>query len=413
MAVSGVRCCMKKKKNDKSEGEGDPKPRRDGQIPVVGIGASAGGIGALEALLPLLKADSGIAYVVVQHLDPTHESALTAIIGRGTQIPVVEARDAMPIERDHIYVIPRNSTLTMAQDRLRLGPLVEARGQRTPIDAFFLSLAEAKGENAACVILSGTGSDGTLGLRAIKENGGLTIAQQGAEYDGMMRSAVGTGLVDFIAPAEKIADKLCEYFQHLAEIDGRKGPDGVRPEASDHLTQISALLRTRTGHDFSGYKDKTIARRVQRRMQVLQINTVPDFIERLRKEPNEVDILLQDLLIGVTNFFRDPQAFTALEEKVIPELFANKGPDDTVRVWVPGCSTGEEAYSIAILLREHMPKGQGVPKLQIFASDIDEHALAVARIGRYPATIARDIAEKRLEKYFVREDGTYRIASDL
>src|SRR5262252_852872 len=218
MAVSGVRCCMKKKKNDKSEGEGDPKPRRDGQIPVVGIGASAGGIGALEALLPLLKADSGIAYVVVQHLDPTHESALTTMLGRGTEIPVVEARDAMPIEHDHIYVIPRNSTLTMTQDRLRLGPLVEARGQRTPIDAFFISLAETKGENAACVILSGTGSDGTLGLRAIKENGGLTIAQEGAEYDGMMRSAVRTGMVDFVLPLADIPTKLAEYFRH---VDGR------------------------------------------------------------------------------------------------------------------------------------------------------------------------------------------------
>src|SRR5215471_11552204 len=412
MAASGARCCMKKK-NDNREGEGDPKARRNGQIPVVGIGASAGGIGALEALLPLLKADSGIAYVVVQHLDPTHESALTTMLGRGTEIPVVEARDGMPIERDHIYVIPRNSTLTMTQDRLRLGPLVEARGQRTPIDAFFISLAETKGENAACVILSGTGSDGTLGLRAIKENGGLTIAQQGAEYDGMMRSAVGTGMVDFVLPLDEIPPKLLDYFQHLVEIDSRKGPDGVRQEAADHLAQICALLRLRTGHDFSGYKDKTVARRVQRRMQVLQIDEVPDFIDRLRKEPQELDALLQDLLIGVTNFFRDPAAFEALEREVIPKLFEGKGPEDTVRVWVPGCATGEEAYSIAILLREHGPKTQMGPKLQIFASDIDEQSLHFARMGRFPSTIASDVPSKRLERYFVREDGTYRIASDL
>ncbi|MBV8650375.1 MAG: hypothetical protein JO255_02840, partial [Alphaproteobacteria bacterium] len=402
-----------KKKNDKGSDEGQPEPRRNGQIPVVGIGASAGGIGALEALLPLLKADGGIAYVIVQHLDPSHESMLTAMLNRGTEMPVMEAADGMPIERDHIYVIPRNSTLTMSDSLLHLGPAIERGGPRTPIDAFFLSLAKAKGENAACVILSGTGSDGTIGLRAIKENGGLTMAQEGAEYDGMMRSAVRTGMVDFVLPIEQIPPKLFAYFHHLVEIDSRKGPDGVRQEAADHLAQICTLLRLRTGNDFSGYKDRTVARRVQRRMQVLQIDEVPDFIERLRKDPQEVDALLQDLLIGVTSFFRDPVAFEALEREVIPKLFEGKGPEDTVRVWVPGCSTGEEAYSIAILLRDYSPKTQGAPKLQIFASDIDEQTLQFARIGRFPSTIASDVPPRRLERYFVREDGTYRIASDL
>ncbi len=393
------------------EGEHDPRPSRS--IPVVGIGASAGGIGALEALLPLLKADSGTAFVIVQHLDPNHQSLLVSLLSRDTEIPVVEATDRMPIEPDHIYVIPRNATLTMSVDHLRLGPIAEHRGQRAPIDAFFISLAEAKGENAACVILSGTGSDGTVGLRAIKEHGGLTIAQDGAEYDGMMRSAVRTGMVDFVLPIDEIPSKLDDYFQHLIEIDGRKGPDGVRQETVGHLANICALLRLRTGHDFSGYKDKTVTRRVQRRMQVLQIDEVPDFIERLRKEPQELDALLQDLLIGVTNFFRDPQAFEALEREVIPHLFEGKGPDDTVRVWVPGCSTGEEAYSIAMLLREHGPKDQAAPKLQIFASDIDEESLQLARVGRYPSTIVTDVPPARLERYFVREDGTYRIVSDL
>ena len=393
------------------EGEHDPRPSRS--IPVVGIGASAGGIGALEALLPLLKADSGTAFVIVQHLDPNHQSLLVSLLSRDTEIPVVEAADRMPIEPDHIYVIPRNATLTMSADHLRLGPIAEHRGQRAPIDAFFISLAEAKGENAACVILSGTGSDGTVGLRAIKEHGGLTIAQDGAEYDGMMRSAVRTGMVDFVLPIDEIPSKLDDYFQHLIEIDGRKGPDGVRQETVGHLANICALLRLRTGHDFSGYKDKTVTRRVQRRMQVLQIDEVPDFIERLRKEPQELDALLQDLLIGVTNFFRDPQAFEALEREVIPRLFEGKGPDDTVRVWVPGCSTGEEAYSIAMLLREHGPKDQAAPKLQIFASDIDEESLQLARVGRYPSTIVTDVPPARLERYFVREDGTYRIVSDL
>jgi two-component system CheB/CheR fusion protein len=401
------------KGNGKKNGPGEEEARRSGQIPVVGVGASAGGIGALESLLPLLKPTRGIAYVIVQHLDPTHESALTSLLGRRTEMPVVQATDRMPVEPDHIYVIPRKTTLTLVEGQLHLERAVESRGQRTPIDAFFISLAEAEGENAACVILSGTGSDGTVGLRAIKENGGLTIAQDGAEYDGMMRSAVRTGMVDFVLPLDQIPDKLVDYFQHLAEIDSRKGPDGVRQEAADHLAQICALLHMRTGHDFSGYKHKTVARRVQRRMQVLQIDEVSDFIERLRKHPQELDALLQDLLIGVTNFFRDADAFEALEREVIPKLFEGKAVEETVRVWVPGCSTGEEAYSIAILLREHTPKAQTAPKLQIFASDIDEQSLQFARIGRFPSTISSDVSPQRLERYFVREDGSYRITSDL
>ncbi|MFI5029735.1 MAG: CheR family methyltransferase [Reyranellales bacterium] len=378
-------------------------------LPVVGVGASAGGLTALESLLPAIPTDSGLAFVVVQHLDPDHESSLAALLQRLSPIPVSVIKNETAVEPNHLYVIPPNASLTLVDDRLQLASPLEHRGLRTPIDGFFVSLAEARGEKAAGIILSGSGSDGTLGLRAIKEHGGLTIAQEGAEYDGMMRSAVSSGMVDFVLPLHEIPAKLAEYFHH---IDGHR-ERAESQETGDYLTQISALLRTRTGHDFSGYKDKTVARRVQRRMQVLQIDTVPEFIDRLRKEPAEVETLLQDLLIGVTNFFRDPQAFAALEEQVIPQLFEGKGPDDTVRVWVPGCSTGEEAYSIAILLREHMPTGQVAPKLQIFASDIDEQALQVARTGRYPATIARDIPANRLERYFVREDGTYRIASDL
>jgi two-component system, chemotaxis family, CheB/CheR fusion protein len=388
-------------------------PRNGGGIPVVGIGASAGGIGALETLLPLLSADAGLAYVVVQHLDPTHASVLTTLLARVAKIPVVEIKDQTVIESDHVYVIPSNTSVSIADGRLHLSPPVGQRDQRTPIDGFFVSLAEARGESAASIILSGTGSDGTIGLRAVKEHGGLTIAQDDAEYDGMMRSAVRSGMVDFVLPLDKIPAKLDDYFRHLTDVDGRKGPDGVRQEATDHLAQICAFLRARTGHDFSGYKDKAVVRRVRRRMQVLQIDEMPDFIERLRNEPQEVDALLQDLLIGVTNFFRDPPAFEALEREVIPQLFEGKGPEDTVRVWVPGCSTGEEAYSIAILLREHMPKALSAPRVQIFASDIDEPSLEIARTGRFPSTIAKDVPPARLERYFVREDGTYRIASDL
>jgi two-component system CheB/CheR fusion protein len=401
---------MKRPKN-KSHEEETPRERSQA-TPVVGIGASAGGIDALLSFVPVVPEDSGLAFVVVQHLDPDHTSHLSNMLGRATAIPVVEIHDDTPIAPDHIYVIPPNTALSITDNRLLLAPPTQSRGFRTPIDGFLVSLAEARGENAACVILSGTGSDGTLGLRAIKEHGGATFAQKGAEYDGMMRSALGTGLVDFVLPVEEIPTKLTDYFQHLASVDGRKGPDGVRTEAADHLSQINTLLRMRTGHDFSGYKDKTVARRVQRRMQVLQIDEVPTVIERLRKEPREIDALLQDLLIGVTNFFRDPKAFEALEE-VIPHIYSTKTPQDTIRVWVPGCSTGEEAYSIGMLMKEYCLSKQGMPKLQIFASDIDEEALQIARIGRYPAAISKDVPPRLLERYFVREDGTYRISGEL
>src|SRR3954469_9759985 len=219
-------------------------------VPIVGIGASAGGLSALESLLPAIKPGIGLAFVIVQHLDPDHESALTMLLERLATIPVTLISDATRVEADHIYVIPPNASLTITDDRLHIAPPVDQRGLRTPIDGFFLSLADARGEDAAGVVLSGSGSDGTLGLRAIKEHGGLTIAQDGAEYDGMMRSAVRSGMVDFVLPLEKIPAKLTDYFRHLTSVDSRKGPDGVRPEAADNLTQICALLRTRTGHDF-------------------------------------------------------------------------------------------------------------------------------------------------------------------
>jgi len=391
------------------DGRVDERPNGNSAVPVAGIGASAGGLSALESLLPAITKGSGVAFVIVQHLDPRHESVLADLLERLCAVPVSTITDGMLVEADHIYVIPPNASLTILDGRLRLTPPVEARGQRAPIDGFFTSLAKALGGRSAGIILSGTGSDGTLGLRALKEAGGLTIAQDGAEYDGMMRSAVRAGVVDFVLPVGEIAGKVADYFRHVDEHGLRVDIGAV----SDYLAQICALLRDRTGHDFSGYKDKTVARRVQRRMQVLMVDTVPAFMERLRQDAAEVDALLQDLLIGVTSFFRDPSAFAALDEVVIAKLFEGKGAEDTVRVWVPGCSTGEEAYSLAMLLHEHLPKSQAAPKLQIFATDIDEEALQIARVGRYPAAIAKDIAPSRLERYFVREDGTYRISGEL
>ncbi len=384
------------------------KPSKEaGPCPVVGIGASAGGLDALNSFLDAVKEGSELTYVVITHLDPAHRSHMSEILAKHSALPVRNIEDGLAIDADTVYVLQPNTTATIEGRKFQ----VSRQGREpvhTPVDTFFRSLAEDCGENAACVILSGAGSDGTIGLRAIKEAGGLTLAQGGAEYDGMMRSALATGLVDFVLPVADIPAKLRDYFsQRPSEVDA------LRQDATDYLTQIATVLRARTGHDFSGYKDRTIVRRIQRRMQVLQLTDPAEFLERLRREPSQVDLLFQDLLIGVTNFFRDPRAWAAIEDQVIPKLFENKGPEDTIRVWVPGCATGEEAYSIAMLLRERAPKLRNAPKLQIFASDIDEQALEIARIGRYPQSIAQDIPLKRLERHFVREDGTYRIASDL
>jgi two-component system CheB/CheR fusion protein len=331
-----------------------------------------------------------LAFIVVLHLDPDHKSLLPEVLARSSPLPVTQIEDETTVEPGHIYVIPPKTSLTIRDGRLQLAAPAAPRGQPNVIDEFFTSLARDQGENAACVILSGTGSDGTMGLRAIKENGGLTLAQSEAEYNGMMRNAVSTELVDFVLRAEEIPAKLADYF---GRIDNGKQQEATRSDPADYLAAITALIGTDTGHDFSNYKEQTIARRVQRRMHVLQIDDVSAFIDRLRVDSREVTLLFQDLLIGVTNFFRDPDAFAALEREVIAHLFEGKGPDDAVRVWVPGCATGDEAYSIAILLRDYASTSQGAPKLQVFASDIDEHALDIARIGRYPAAISKDIPE--------------------
>ncbi|TGV81425.1 PAS domain S-box protein [Mesorhizobium sp. M00.F.Ca.ET.149.01.1.1] len=388
-----------------------PKEPIDASFPIIGIGASAGGIGALQKFFPEVPTDSGFAYVVIQHLDAEHESVLASIIQRCTAIDTETAAEGIELQANKIYVIPPGVSVTVQKHRFHIARMATARVRRTPIDDFFTSLAQEQGENAAGVILSGTGSDGTIGLRAIKERGGLTLAQESAEYDGMMRSAVQSGLVDMVLPAEKMADRLVSYFRHSTRTESER--DRHKRDVADQLSRIAALLRSRTGHDFSGYKDNTILRRIQRRMQVLQIDNPAAFYDRLREDPQQIDLLFQDLLIGVTSFFRDASAFDALERLVIPKLFEGRKPDETIRVWVPGCATGEEAYSIAMLLKENAPRGAASPNLQIFATDIDERALEVARAGRYPATIASDMTPKRLKEFFSREDGTYRVASEL
>lgn len=396
---------------------GEPMAKQEDEkrqdFPVVGIGASAGGIPALKRFFSSAPVGGNIAYVVVMHLAPGRESVLGEIVGRFSPLPTqVVAADTV-VEPGHVYVIPPDAGLVLQNGHLLTTRPGNSAGVHSPVDGFLTSLAVERGESAACVILSGTGSDGTQGLRAIKEHGGLALAQESAEYDGMMRSAVATGLVDLVLPAEDMPRKLIDYFGHLRQTAPRKGVDGLRREVANHLPAISALLRARTGHDFSEYKDSTIIRRIQRRMQVLQRETPEAYLERLKADPREIDLLFNDFLIGVTSFFRDPQAFEALDREAITPLMENVGPDTSIRVWVPGCSTGEEAYSIAMLLHERLSSERKRPVIQIFASDIDERGLEIGRIGRYPAAIAEQVSERRLKRFFVREDGTYRVAGEL
>ena len=377
--------------------------------PIVGIGASAGGVEALEQFFKAVPADSGMAFVVVTHLSPSHESMLAEILGRATEMPVFYARDGELVQPQQVHVLPPSATLTIREGRLRLRLTEAADRERTPIDVFFNSLAEDQGEHAIGVVLSGGGSDGTLGLKAIKENGGLTVAQGSnltrPRFAEMPSSAVAAGFVDLLLPVEDIPERVLSYVRNWGAFDPERPVDA--------LADIHRLLRERTGHDFSDYKDRTFQRRVQRRMQVVQTTKLENYVERLRTDPEEVGALFRDLLIGVTNFFRDSAAFRALETLVIPRLFEDKAADDEVRVWVAGCSTGEEAYSTAILLREHMDRLQVVPKVKIFATDIDETAMKTARSARYPGNSVKEVAPERLKRFFVHEADSYRLAKDL
>jgi two-component system, chemotaxis family, CheB/CheR fusion protein len=374
----------------------------------VGIGASAGGLDAFKTFFANMPPDSGMAFVLVQHLSPDHKSMLANLIGRATTMPVLEAENNMPIASNTVYVIPPDATLTLNQRSLHVTKPAPPRERRRPIDAFFSSLAEQHGENAICIVLSGTGSDGTLGLKTIKEHGGLTFAQ--AEIDhtaksGMPQSATATGLVDEVMPVEEMAARLLDYQNHLRKVASQKSGDGTRLDAADHLTKISALLRARVGHDFSKYKEKTLVRRVQRRMQVLQIDTVQAYIARLREDPHQVELLFRELLIGVTQFFRDPDAFAALATIAIPKILDKIEAEDQIRLWVPGCATGEEVYSVAILLKEALNDREAVPSVQIFGTDIDDNAITVARAGRYRK--ATGLSSQRLARWFVEEGEEY------
>jgi two-component system, chemotaxis family, CheB/CheR fusion protein len=381
-----------------------------GGFPVVGIGASAGGLAAFEAFFSGMPsdADPGMAFVLVQHLAPNHKSILTDLIRRYTRMKVSEVEDGMKVQPNCAYIIPPGRDMAFLGGALQLFEPSAPRGQRLPIDFFFRSLAQDQHERAIAIVLSGTGSDGTLGVRAIKGEGGMVMAQEPSttEYDGMPLSAIATGLVDYeLAPA----DMPARLMAYVSRAFGRDGvPIAREVKAENALKKVFVIVRAQTGHDFSRYKPSTIRRRVQRRMAVHQIETVESYSHYLQHNPSEVDSLFRDLLIGVTSFFRDPEAFESLEEKVIPKLFADKAADSPIRVWSPGCATGEEAYSLAILLAEQQEKIKRNFKIQIFATDIDAQAIAQARTGLYPASISADVTPERLARYFSPEpDGAF------
>ena len=385
----------------------------DVNFPIIGIGASAGGLEAFELFFKTISTDSGMAFVLVPHLDPGHASMLSEILQRNTTMPVHEAQDQTPIQANHVYIIPPNRDMALFHSTLHLSVPEQARGLRLPIDSFFRSLAEDQGERAICVILSGSGSDGTLGLRAVHGAGGVSFVQEPAtaKYDGMPSSAVQSGLATYVLPVEKIPEQLVAYVKTIA--DTGVPPALPVPAVTSAMTRIMMLLRSKTGNDFSQYKKSTISRRIERRMVVHTLADTDAYARYLHENPAEVQVLFKELLINVTSFFRDTEAFAALTKEALPRIFEGKPENYIFRVWVPGCASGEEAYSIAMLFSEYMNEIKQEFKIQIYATDIDDDAIATARSGMFPANIAIDVSPERLRRFFTKGENGFRIKKEI
>ncbi len=384
-------------------------------FPIVAIGASAGGLEAYEAFFKSMPSDSGMAFILVAHLDPSHVSLLPELIQNRTKMEARQAKDGMKVQVDHIYIIPPNKDLRILNGVLQLLEFTQPRAVNMPIDSFFRSLAQDQGANAICIILSGTGTDGTLGLKAIKGEGGMAMVQdeESAKYDGMPRSAIATNLADYVLSPQKMPKQLIQYTKHTGPRILPMGTNSL-DSLPNALQKVLLVLRSRTKNDFTLYKKNTICRRIERRMKVHQIEHINDYVRHLQESEREVDILFKELLIGVTNFFRDPEAFEFLKKKALPKLLREKSEGYHFRAWVPGCSTGEEAYSLAILLSELMEESKHSFNVQIFGTDIDEDAINTARAGLYPPSISVDISPVRLKRFFGKEDnGAYRIKKNI
>jgi len=384
-------------------------------FPIVGIGASAGGLEALEQFLGHVPVKSGMAFVIVQHLDPTRKGIMPELLQRATRMKVIQVKDLVPVRPDCVYVIPPNKDMSLLHGVLHLLPPVAARGLRLPIDYFLRSLAQDRQEHSIGVILSGMGSDGTLGLRAIKEQAGVVLVQEPAtaKFDGMPRSAIDAGLADIVAPAEELPGKIIAFLQRTPLL--ARAEHVLEDKTQNAVSKAVVLLRAHTGHDFSLYKKNTLYRRIERRMGIHQIGKMANYIRYLQENSQELDLLFKELLIGVTNFFRDPAAWEQLRDQAIPELVASRSASQTLRAWVPGCSTGEEAYSLAMVFKEAVEAipGRGNFTLQIFATDLDRDAIDKARHGVFPANIAGDVSPERLARFFSKEEQGYRIRKEI
>src|SRR5262245_3010125 len=423
MRKSKLQSVEKEKKGSALDASGQNQTLQDGAevspgyvrpISIVGVGASAGGLDAFGQLLAALPSDSGMAFVLIQHLAPKYESILSELLGKATRMPVVEVSDGMRVEPNHVYVIPPNADMSIANGVLRLTPISPDRSRRMPIDLFLRSLAEDQQSRAIGVIPSGTASTGTLGLQSVKALGGVTFAQdESAKYSAMPRSAIAAGNVDFVLPPELIARELNRIAKHIhvfATEDHAETPTGPPDEA---LSKIFLLLRNISRVDFSFYKHGTIKRRITRRMFLRKIENLPSYLQFLRKNPKEVEALFDDVLINVTSFFRDADAFESLQKVAFPHILNHKGPNSTVRIWVAGCSTGEEAYSLAIVLLEYLREKAANFQIQIFATDVSDSVIQKARAGIYPENISLDITSHRLNRYFQKVEGGYQISKAI
>ena len=389
------------------------KPQSD-VFPIVGIGASAGGLEAFEQFLVNVPDNSGMAYVVIQHLDPTQKGMLPELLQRTSRMTVIQVKDGMKIKPNCVYVIPPNKTMSILKGLLYLFDPVEMRGLRLPIDAFFNSLADDLQDMAVGVILSGMGSDGSLGLRAIKEKNGIVMVQEpaSAKFDSMPRHAIESVQVDIQATASELPGKLITFLNHIPIVKSIMDTE-IRDQSS--LEKIIIILRSQTGNDFSLYKKNTVYRRIERRMSVHKIDKIISYVRLLQENPKEVDILFKELLIGVTNFFRDMPVWDKLAETIMPALISNAAGNSTLRAWVPGCSTGEEAYSLAIVFKEAMDKIRPLKgiSLQIFATDLDNEAIETARKGLFPSNIIANVSQQRLNRFFSTTDEGYRINTEI
>ena len=386
------------------------------ELLVVGIGASAGGIAALRQFFAHVPAKSGAAYAVVLHLSPDYESRLAEVLQTATSLPITQVHGTIPVQPDHIYVIAPNASLKMVDGAIVTEAISGTEERRAPVDLFFRTLADWYGRNAVAVVLSGTGPNGSSGLKRVKEHGGLTIAQDPdeAEYGDMPRNSIATGLVDYVLSVADIPKRVLQYHDRLSQFSS--DASRVAPAATDTeaFRQVITLLRMRTGHDFANYKPSTILRRIERRLSLAGVGSLLEYADFLQQHADEAPALMKDLLISVTNFFRDTATYASLEKLVLPHIFQGKSGIEQVRVWVAGCATGEEAYSIAMLLAEHASgTAETPPRIQVFASDLDEQAIAIAREGFYTDAEVADISLERLRRFFFREPGGYRVRREL